>query len=611
MNSTVNAADILTGDKLAQALRSGAHRVLLQQDYLNRINVFPVADGDTGTNLSLSLGAMLGTLNTSTERRLDFLLAAIADALLDGARGNSGAIMAQFFQGLSDAVVGQQAFTADSFSQAVELGCQYAHDAVAQPQEGTILTVISAFSTSLREQLQDTGESSFACALDTAQAAAECALSNTTTQLEALRKAGVVDAGAMGFVVMLGGMIDFLVRGQMTEAPDFVDLLTEAGAAVTAGDDADLQYRFCTECMIAGENIDRRKLRESLDELGSSLVLAGSARKAKIHIHVNDPEAVFDLARHYGTLSKEKADDMLQQRSSSHEARAKFAVITDSAADIPDADMERLDIHMVPLRIQIDDRGYLDKVSISPDKFFAELARNTSIVSSSQPTPGDFRRQYQFLASHFPDVISISLTGSVSGTLQAARSAADRVAAHGKVHVFDSLNASLGQGLLVVFAAECAASGCDIKSTLRALQDMRSSTRSFALIKDFSYAVRGGRVSGYVKKVGDLLRVTPLLGTTTDGRIRACGILAGRKNLLPRFAKFVARRARRSARVCVSVGHACCEEDARLLLSLLQERLPTIVTSSITELGSAFGVHGGPGTLLVGIQTYRDPAELS
>ena len=176
-----------------------------------------------------------------------------------------------------------------------------------------------------------------------------------------------------------------------------------------------------------------------------------------------------DVARRYGHVSAEKADDMRRQQTSSHDANRRFAVITDSAADIPDEDMERLDIHMVPCRVQFGDRGYLDKVSITSNEFFAELEANPSHPTTSQPSPGDFRRQFQFLASHFPDVVSINLTAVASGTYEAALSAADRTNAPGRLHVINSRNASLGQGLLVVFAAECAHAGLSIEKTLAAI----------------------------------------------------------------------------------------------------------------------------------------------
>jgi hypothetical protein len=423
----------LHGTTFATALRSGIHRVILEQDFLNRINVFPVADGDTGTNLSLSLGAALDIISARETETLSALLASLADVLLDSARGNSGAILAQFFQGISDAAENLSHFSVKSFAAAVSCGNEYARDALSDPREGTVLSVIAVFAHSLREQTQNNHEIGFGEMLSHALTSMRGALAKTTQQLEELRRADVVDAGASGFVTLIEGMTDFIVDGKLTDKPELGDLLEQAGVTETAGDPSDVRFRFCTECIITGDDIDRRKLREALSELGDSLVLAGTKRKAKVHIHVNEPESLFELARSFGHVAGEKADDMLHQQQSTHDMRTRFAVITDSAADISDRDMERHDIHMVPCRIQFGDRGYLDKVSITANEFFDELARNPIHPTSSQPSPGDFRRQYQFLASHFPDVISINLTPEVSGTLQAAQSAAARVNAAGKV----------------------------------------------------------------------------------------------------------------------------------------------------------------------------------
>jgi len=597
----------LHSETLATALRSGIHRVIQEQELLNRINVFPVADGDTGTNLSLSLGAALETISAYESGPLTTFLAALADSLLDSARGNSGAIVAQFFQGMSDSAENLSHFSTHTFAGAVSHGSEYAHDALANPCEGTILSVIAVFAASLREQTAGNHEIGFAEMLNQAVTSAQTALARTTEQLEELRKAGVVDAGAKGFVTLIEGMTAFIADGQVTGKPEFADLLSDAGVIETVGVAAEVRFRFCTECIISGDDIDRRKLRERLSELGDSLVLAGTKRKAKIHIHVNQPEAVFDVARSYGQLTGEKADDMLHQQQSTHDMRTKFAVITDSAADISDEDMERHDIHMVPVRIQFGDRGYLDKVSISATEFFEELARNPVHPTSSQPSPGDFRRHYQFLASHFPDVISINLTPEVSGTLQAAQSAASRINAAGTVHVVNSKNASLGQGLLAVFAAECAEAGLNTAQTLQAVEALIPLIQTYGLIPDLSYAVKGGRVAASRKRLADLLHITPVLRTEPDGRITSGGVLPGRQKLLPKFARYIARRSNRNGKLRLAIGHALCEEEARSLEVCLREHLSGIGTSTIMDLGAALGVHGGPGTLAVAVQEVLDP----
>ncbi len=123
-------------------------------------------------------------------------------------------------------------------------------------------------------------------------------------------------------------------------------------------------------------NIDRRKLREQLAALGSSLVLAGTTRKSKVHIHVNDPDEVFRVAAQFGTVTAEKADDMQRQQQAAHDRAGRVAIVTDSVADIPDDMLDALGIHVVPLRIQFGEQSYLDKVGLSPEEFLAELVRN-------------------------------------------------------------------------------------------------------------------------------------------------------------------------------------------------------------------------------------------
>ena len=596
----------LSGDDFASALVSGIHRVIDDQELLNQINVFPVPDGDTGTNLSLSLGAALPVLQHADEKHLGRLLAAVADALLDGARGNSGAIMAQFFQGMSDSAGDLSRFTPYTFAKAVTMGSDYAHDAMSKPREGTILSVIAAFATSTADGAKHAADGGFAAVIGSALEQARQALAETQEQLDVLRKAGVVDAGAKGFVDLVDGMTEYLRTGNIVAEPD-PSLPSIEAPVVTAGSSLESGFRFCTECIVTGVDIDRRKLREALADVGDSLVLAGTKRKAKIHIHVDEPDRVFDIARKYGHVSAEKADDMRRQQTSSHDAGRRFAVITDSAADIPDEDMERLDIHMVPCRIQFGDRGYLDKVSITADEFFAELASNPNHPTTSQPAPGDFRRQYQFLASHFADVLSINLTGKVSGTLEAARSAAERINAHGRVHVINSRNASLGQGLLVVAAAEYAKAGLSVQDAIAAVNGLIPDTRTYGLLKDLRFAVRGGRVPRWVKTIADLLRATAIIRTVPDGRVASGTFLFGRRNRIKRFARYVAKRTPAADSLDIAIGHAVCREDAAELERELRGHFDNIHRTTITDIGAALGVHGGPGTLIVATQPYSRP----
>lgn len=592
----------LDGARISRLLRAGIQRLLSDQDHLNKINVFPVADGDTGTNMALTMSAVLNALRRGTDDHAGNTLNRVADAALDGARGNSGAILAQFLLGVGDSAAALPTLSTTQFADAVASGAHYARDSLADPREGTVLTVIAEFAREAVKLAGRDGVKDFFALLNQALQAARRALSGTAEQLEQLRKAGVVDAGAQGFVDLLEGMLEHSHRGIDDEPADIAAPAIETHEAA-AGETGDLTQRYCTECTITGENIDRRKLRESLSALGSSLVLAGTARKTKVHVHVNEPAAVFRLAEQFGTVSGEKADDMQRQQHAAHATGRRTAVITDSVADIPDSALEQLDIHMVPLRVHFGEHSYLDKVALSPEAFVDELVRNPLHPTTSQPPAGDFRRQFEFLTSHFDGVVSINVTHKVSGTHNAAATAAERVgSAHGAIHVLDSLNASIGQGLLVMYAAECAARGLDAHTIASMTKDMIRRTRTFALVGSLDYAVRGGRLKPAVKSVADALRLTPVLKTSEDGRVSAGGVLLGRRDLPVKFARFMSRRMAADRTYRLGIGHANDEAAAQELRALMQRAHPRIESCFVTPLGSALSVHGGPGTLVVGIQ---------
>jgi DegV family protein with EDD domain len=590
----------LNGARLSRLLRAGTQRLLADQEHLNRINVFPVPDGDTGTNMALTMHAVLATLRDNPNDHAGSTLTQVADAALDGARGNSGAILAQFLLGLGDSASTHAALSTVQFAHAVTVGATYARESLCEPREGTVLTVISDFATETT-RLAAGGLQDFLALFSQALVRARKSLQHTSEQLEELRAARVVDAGAKGFIDLLEGMTDHLHRDVDAEP---VETSVNVASSEAAGEAHDLSHRFCTECIISGANIDRRKLREQLASLGSSLVLAGTPRKSKVHIHVNDPSEVFRIAGRFGSVTGHKADDMQRQQYAVHVRGRKVAIVTDSVADIPEDMLDELGIHTVPLRIHFGDQSYLDKSGMSSEEFLAELQRNQTHPKTSQPPSGDFRRQFEFLATHFNGVVSINVTRKVSGTFNAARAAAERTRIRDTVEVVDSGNASIGQGLLAIYAAELAARDHDVAGITTALRKMIPLTRTYALIGSLDYAVRGGRVKPSVKSVAEFLRVTPVLTTHEDGRIAPGGALFGRTRLQDKFVRFITSKMDPQQAYRVGIGHAGAEAKAIELLERLRLAHPHIRRSFIMPVGSTLSVHGGPGTLVVGVQPY-------
>lgn len=596
--------DSLDGQRLSLALKSGIRRLLSRQEHLNKINVFPVPDGDTGTNLALTMTAVLPTLRAGPSGEAAHageMLTRVADAALDGARGNSGAILAQFFLGLGDKAGHLREITVRDFAVAVQGGAEYARESLAEPREGTILTVLTEFAAEVRAQALSHGVSDFRRLFSRTLPCARASLEATRLQLESLRRANVVDAGAQGFVELLEGMSEYIETGRVDE--DVSTLVAIHDDEQAAGQEENLTHRYCTECVVSGEAVDRRHLREELAAVGSSLVVAGTLQKARVHVHVNDPDAVFRLAERYGKVTAQKADDMQRQQESVHHVgRRKVAVVIDSAADLPDEALERLDIHMIPVRIHFGDHSYLDKVSLTPEQFFRLLVTHPEHPKTSQPPPGDFRRAYEFLASHYESVLYVGLTSRASGTFQSGQSAAERVHARGRIAAIDSQNVSLGQGMIAMRAAEAAAAGASLEECERIALAARGVTRSFACLTTLEYAIRGGRIPAWAGTAARLCGVTPLIGTRVDGTVGLVGVLFGQHDLTERFGRWVRRQMKPGRRWRLAVAHANVSDEAARLVEVAAGGRGDVEAAAPIPLGTALGVHGGPGSLVASIQ---------
>ena len=589
----------IRGPALRRALIAGARRVIADRDVLNKINVFPVADGDTGSNLAFTLGGVLtGALSRRTAGAGE-LMRQVGEDAIDGARGNSGAILAQFFTGVAESIGSRVAIEPEYLAWAVRAGSLSARQALSEPREGTILSVISAFADSLEPQRQVSDVRRwFAPALDRARRA----LADTPRQLPVLMRAGVVDAGAQGFVDLLEGIGEFIDNGRIDVETLQVDVEADLEAAQVHGElfDADPEHRWCSECLLLGEGLDRAGLRAAVSDLGATcVVVAGSHSRIRLHAHVGDPQALFDVAARFGRVESTKADDMRAQARTAA-GGSGVAIITDSSADLPDGIAEALNIHVVPLRLNFGDQDYLDKIGLTPSEFYRKLREEIVLPRTSQPSPGDFRRQFEFLLSHHPSLIYVGVARAVSGTIQSAESAAQR--GHpDRSFIIDSANAAGGQALLTIAAAEAAKRGDSAASIVATIERLRGQTLTWAVTRDLTLAVRGGRIPAWGKPVVHGLGLTPIAKVKPEGRLGLVGGLFGKKRVPERFASYVAKRLDRSLRWRVIVGHCDAHADGELLLGKLQELLDC-QDAWLVETGPAVGAHAGPGALVISVQ---------
>jgi DegV family protein with EDD domain len=581
-------------------LIAGMRRVVERREWLNRINVFPVPDGDTGSNLAFTLNAVLSGSLSRPAPGAGALLRAVADDAIDGARGNSGAILAQFLCGVSEAVGDAVTLNAERIARAARAGAEQARGALAQPREGTILSVIRAFAEALQAPRRDL-LAWFGHAVDQARQA----LADTPRQLAVLRQAGVVDAGAQGFVDFVEGIQAFIARREIRPAAEALEH-TQEFAAEHWHEDADASRPWCSECLIRSVMVDRDALRRAAHAAGAaSVVVAGTSERVRLHAHVADPGALFELAARFGAVSARKAEDMRAQFRAT-QRQGQLAIVTDSAADLPAGITEQLPIDVVPVRVSFGAEDFLDRVSLSNAEFYRRLRAGDVLPQTSQPPPGDFRRQFELLLSHAEHVVYVGLSRQLSGTLQSGEAAAERCGSS-RVTVIDSVQASCGQALLVIAAAEIAQRGGGAADVHARLAELGPKTFTFAAARDISHAVRGGRIPNWALPVASRLGLTAIARMKPSGKLSVAGALLGQSRVPERFARYVERRLPRTAQWRIMVGHCDAPAEAEALLAALRQRLP-ISRDWLVETGPAIGAHAGPGTLVVAAQVETEVA---
>ena len=284
-------------------------------DTINDLNVFPVPDGDTGSNMSMTIGSAMNDLKRSDFEDVGDVAALTASAMLRGARGNSGVILSLLFRGISKELKGASTCDGVAFANALRSGVDAAYKAVTSPAEGTILTVARVAAERAIEAANE--DNSVEYVLEAACNAANEALDNTVNQNPVLKKAGVVDAGGMGWVVALTAMLDVL-HGDELDLTGIDDTPAASSGIVDFSDfnTEDIKFTYCTEFIISRENEkDPEALRGFLSKLGDSLVVVSDEEIIKVHVHTNEPGTAMQEALTYGSFVTVKVENMKLQHT--------------------------------------------------------------------------------------------------------------------------------------------------------------------------------------------------------------------------------------------------------------------------------------------------------
>ena len=307
MRQTINGTDF------RRLVINAAAAIEINKQALNDLNVFPVPDGDTGTNMSMTINAAAADLRKIEDPSLEKAASATASATLRGARGNSGVILSLLFKGINKKLKGCEHCDGVLWAEALQGGVDAAYKAVMKPAEGTILTVARLAAAKAAQAAQENNHIEFVH--EAAIEEAKAALANTINQNPVLKKAGVVDAGGKGWVVALEAML-MALRGEDLVVPEGAAAEAREAADFSDFDTEDITFTYCTEFIISRENQnDPDKLREFLASLGDSLVLVDDEEIIKVHVHTNDPGKALHEAIEYGSFVTVKIENMRLQHT--------------------------------------------------------------------------------------------------------------------------------------------------------------------------------------------------------------------------------------------------------------------------------------------------------
>ena len=587
----------INGKYLYYAFIAGGNQILQNQAEINRINIFPVNDKDTGTNLASTIRSVID--NIKPHKSYKTTVNNIADAALIGARGNSGVIFAQFLLGLSRETLSKPNITLPEFAESLKKSIPYMYEAVANPAEGTMLTVIKEWSDyiySKKESIHD-----FENVIIDSFAVLEKSLAETTLKLKALTKSGYVDAGAKGFVLFIKGIIHFIKNRDIRN----LKLDLQESIPTIHSDELnceEINHRYCAEAIIKNVTISKTGLQKILSESGNSVIVAGSESICRIHVHTNNPSELFHHLKETGTITFQKVDDMIRQQEAVFKRKWNIALVTDSTCDLSQELIDYYQINVVPINLNFGDNHYLDKVTIQPDQFYNLLQTRAEFPKTSQINEQTFTNLYSHLASYYDAIIAVHLTSQFSGTFTNSVKAAERISKefNKPIYVIDSKNLSGALGLLVLKTAQNIEANESLESIVRSLRNDVIQTKIFVSVKDLKYMIKGGRVSKPKGLLARALGLNPVISMDEKGKSFLFGKTFSQEASLNKIYTYILKIGHGKTIWNYIILHAHNPEGAQQA----EEKMTQIAGKkavSIVDISPVIGMHAGNGAVAISL----------
>jgi len=584
----------LTQNELKKMMLLSYERVEKEKESINKINVFPVPDQDTGNNIAMTLLGIKKAIEKKEFKDLSEISEAALDGALTAAQGNAGVIYTGFLAGFLP-LLNKNPVGAKKLAEAFEKGAERARESIQNPKEGTILDVIDAATQTIKEEAEK--EEDIVNILKKATKNANEALLATREKMEVFRKANVVDAGGLAFLIILESFLDALEGEKRKEKKE------ERPSEKVRRFIQVISNRYEIVSLIENPKITEKEIREKLKNLGNYLDIVQIKNRMKIHIHTDYPDDVKKVIRGVGKILNLREEDMAKEVVREPSVRTiSIGIVTDEIADLTQKIIERYNIQVVPYKINWPEGENLPGENIYQKMREAEKRGIKKLPKTSQASPKEFLKIFKEQLKKFNKVLCITLSSKLSGAYNSAIQAREMLKDPSRVFVLDSYQGSAGEALLILKAIELIQEQRKIIEVFSELKKIIPKIHLYAFLKDPKWVEWGGRITHSQASWIRILQkfgLRPLLGLK-DGKVKKVGFRFGARDIPGALFKEIKSKSRKvrkeGKKIRVVITHCDNLEGAKKL----KEFLKTIEAevSFINLTGPVVGVHVGPDSLI-------------
>jgi DegV family protein with EDD domain len=585
--------EYLTQNELKKMFLLSYERIEEKKEEINKINVFPVPDQDTGTNLAKTLEGIKKEIEGKEFKDLEEISKVALDGALISAQGNAGVIYVGFLAGFLPKL-NKNPVDAKKLAEAFEEGRKRAWKSMANPKEGTILDVIDAAAETFKKEAEK--EKDIVKIFEKVIEKAKEALLATREKMEIFKKANVVDAGGLGFLMILESYLDALKpEGKKEEKKERPSEEIRRFVQVLAN-------RFEVVALILNSKLDEGKAREKLKRLGNCLDIVKVENKMKIHIHTDYPDEVRDVLRKIGKIEDLRIEDMAKEIAGEPSVRkVSIGIVTEDVASILPKILERYQIEIANTKFDWPELEKIEGENIYQKIKKAYEMKIETRPRTSQAMPKDYFDAYKKQLQRFEKVLCLTLTSKISGCYNSAVQAREMLEEKERIFVFDTLNAAAGQALFVLRAIELIQEQREIEEIVEELKKLIPKTQTFIIFADPKGPEFIGRITKSqaswirrMKKWG----IQPIM-KIKDGILAKGGMVFAKDEpeaLFKKIKKESEKERKTGKKIRIIINHADNLAGAEKLKGLLKEIGAEI--SFISEAPPILCAVTGPGTLI-------------